>query len=200
MTQADEWQGVDAPPRDSGSPGTFEGPLAPVLAVFLVMVVIGGTIDLVLDRPASWRSLHVAFEVAMVLVSLGFAIALFSGWRKTAIELRNTRASLAVSRRDLAARVAERDEWRQRAEAALVGFSVAIDQQFDTWKLSRAEREVALMLLKGEGHKQAAAHLGRSERTVRQQAVEVYRKSGLQGRAELAAFFLQDLGLPGPTP
>ncbi|MBK8250058.1 MAG: helix-turn-helix transcriptional regulator [Gemmatimonadetes bacterium] len=164
------------------------------------MVVIGGTIDLILDRPASWRSLHVAFEVAMVLVSLGFAIALFSGWRKTAVELRNTRASLAVSRRDLAARVAERDEWRQRAEAALVGFSVAIDQQFDAWKLSRAEREVALMLLKGEGHKQAAAHLGRSERTVRQQAVEVYRKSGLQGRAELAAFFLQDLGLPGPTP
>lgn len=200
MTQADEWQGVDAPPRDSGPPGTFEGPLAPVLAVFLVMVVIGGTIDLILDRPASWRSLHVAFEVAMVLVSLGFAIALFSGWRKTAVELRNTRASLAVSRRDLAARVAERDEWRQRAEAALVGFSVAIDQQFDAWKLSRAEREVALMLLKGEGHKQAAAHLGRSERTVRQQAVEVYRKSGLQGRAELAAFFLQDLGLPGPTP
>ena len=64
-------------------------------------------------------------------------------------------------------------------------------------KLTRAERDVALMLLKGEGHKQAAARLGRSERTVRQHAVEVYRKSGLQGRAELAAFFLQDLGHSG---
>jgi hypothetical protein len=34
----------------------------------------------------------------------------------------------------------------------------------------------------------------RSERTVRQHAVAVYRKAGVAGRAELAAFFLS--GLP----
>jgi len=38
--------------------------------------------------------------------------------------------------------------------------------------------------------------LERSERTVRQHAVAVYRKSGLAGRAELSAFFLEDLLLP----
>jgi hypothetical protein len=32
--------------------------------------------------------------------------------------------------------------------------------------------------------------------TVRQHAVAVYRKSGLAGRAELSAFFLEDLLLP----
>jgi len=37
---------------------------------------------------------------------------------------------------------------------------------------------------------------GRRERTVRQHAVAVYRKSGLSGRAELSAFFLEDLLLP----
>ena len=37
----------------------------------------------------------------------------------------------------------------------------------------------------------------RSERTVRQHAVAVYGKSGLGGRAELSAFFLEDLMLPG---
>jgi hypothetical protein len=31
---------------------------------------------------------------------------------------------------------------------------------------------------------------------VRQHAVSVYRKSGLAGRAELSAFFLEDLMLP----
>ena len=41
-----------------------------------------------------------------------------------------------------------------------------------------------------------AAVLDRSERTVRQHAVSVYRKSGLAGRAELSAFFLEDLLLP----
>ena len=53
-----------------------------------------------------------------------------------------------------------------------------------------------MLLLKGLGHKEAASVLDRSERTVRQHAVSVYRKSGLSGRAELAAFFLEDLLLP----
>lgn len=175
----------------------FRGPLPLVLAVFLVFVVVGGTMDLVMDRPTTLWSWHVAFEMAMVLVSLSFAIVLFTGWRRSAAALRQTHATLAATDLELARREADRDRWRKRAEEALAGFSRAIDRQFDEWQLTRAEREVALLILKGEGHKQAAAKLGRSERTVRQHAVEVYRKAGLQGRAELAAFFLNDLILPG---
>jgi DNA-binding NarL/FixJ family response regulator len=52
------------------------------------------------------------------------------------------------------------------------------------------------MLLKGLSHKGIAKRTGTSERTVRQHAVAVYRKSGLSGRAELAGFFLEDLLLP----
>jgi DNA-binding NarL/FixJ family response regulator len=73
-----------------------------------------------------------------------------------------------------------------------------VDEQFGAWHLTPAEREVAMLLLKGHGHKQIAAATGRSERTVRQHAVAVYQKSGLQGRAELAAFFLEDLTVPAP--
>jgi DNA-binding NarL/FixJ family response regulator len=73
-----------------------------------------------------------------------------------------------------------------------------VEEQFDAWRLTPAEREVALLLLKGQGHKQIAAATGRSERTVRQHAVSVYQKSQLQGRAELAGFFLEDLGMRGP--
>lgn len=58
------------------------------------------------------------------------------------------------------------------------------------------EKQVALLLLKGLGLREAADVLGRSERTVRQHAVAVYKKSGLSGRAELSAFFLEDLLLP----
>ena len=35
-----------------------------------------------------------------------------------------------------------------------------------------------------------------SERTIREQARALYRKSGLSGRAELSAYFLEDLLLP----
>lgn len=95
---------------------------------------------------------------------------------------------------------AERDAWRRSAESVLAGLGQAIDRQFTAWGLTPTEREVALLLLKGYGHKQVAAQTGRGERTVRQHAVAVYQKSGLAGRAELAAFFLQDLMLPGGTP
>jgi DNA-binding NarL/FixJ family response regulator len=107
-------------------------------------------------------------------------------------------ASAGALRRTLAERQAERDAWRARAEQVLEGLGKALDEQFGAWQLTPAEREVALLLLKGHGHKQIAAATGRSERTVRQHAVAVYQKSGLQGRAELAAFFLEDLTVPVP--
>jgi DNA-binding CsgD family transcriptional regulator len=181
---------------DDEQPSEFRGPLPIVLAGFLLMVVVGGIVDLLLDAPDSVWSLHVLFEVGMVVSSLVFAVVLFRGWRRSAAALSRTRLSLEESQRLVAQRQAERDTWRQSAETALAGFSEAINRQFDAWQLTRAERDVALLILKGAGHKQAAAQLERSERTVRQHAVEVYRKAGLQGRAELAAFFLQDLMLP----
>ncbi len=93
----------------------------------------------------------------------------------------------------------ERDAWRERAETLLRGLGEAIDAQLREWQLTPPERDTALLLLKGYGHKEIASLAGRSERTVRQHAVAVYRKSGLGGRAELAAFFLEDLLLP-PEP
>jgi DNA-binding NarL/FixJ family response regulator len=78
----------------------------------------------------------------------------------------------------------------------LAGLGVAIDAQFERWVLSPAEREVALLMLKGLSHKEIASirHVG--EATVRQQAQGIYRKSGLANRNDLAAFFLEDLLLP----
>ena len=179
---------------DDDEPGNeFRGPLPAVMAGFLLLVMVGG---LILDAPDSVWSLHVLFEIGMVVSSLAFAVVLFRGWRRSAAALNRTRLSLEESQRLVAQRQAERDAWRNSAESALAGFSEAINRQFDAWQLTRAERDVALLILKGAGHKQAAAQLERSERTVRQHAVEVYRKAGLQGRAELSAFFLQDLMLP----
>ena len=85
-----------------------------------------------------------------------------------------------------------------QVRAALEGLGRAIDAQFDAWRLTPAERAVALLVLKGYGHKQIAALTERSERTVRQHAGAVYEKAGLGGRAELSAYFLQDLMLPEP--
>ncbi len=155
----------------------------------LLLVAVAGAIDLVTDRPRTWVSPHVVIEVVLLLVSLTFSVVLWRAWGRASV-------ALGHARRTIAERQAERDAWRESARAALAGLGAAVDSQFDKWGLTGAEREVALQLLKGQGHKQIAARTGRSERTVRQHAVSVYEKSGLGGRAELAAFFLEGVMLP----
>ena len=83
------------------------------------------------------------------------------------------------------------------AKKHLDGLSIYIDQQFEHWELTHAEKEVALLLLKGLSLKEIATLRNITERTARQQATTVYGKAGLSGRAELSAFFLEDLLLPG---
>ena len=73
------------------------------------------------------------------------------------------------------------------------GLGVAIQDQFTRWKLSKAEAEVGLLLLKGLSHKEIAAVRGPGERTAKEQACALYRRSGLCGRANLRSFFLEGL-------
>jgi len=159
------------------------------LALLLLAIAAGGALDLALDRPERWLSFHVVYEVALVLGAATTAAWLWRGWRRAEREG-------GVLRRTLAARQAERDAWRASAEQALAGLGAAIDRQFEAWGLTPAEREVALQVLKGKSHKEIAAATGRSERTVRQHAAAAYGKAGLDGRAALAAFFLEGLMLP----
>lgn len=162
-----------------------------LVALVLTAVAVGGAIDLYLDAPDSWLSAHVLVELTLMSVSAGLAIYLLRQWRVAAAGLERSRAAVRAS-------AADRDAWRARAESALDGLGSAIDEQFDRWALTPTEREVAFALLRGAGHKQIAGATGRSERTVRQHAVAVYQKSGLGGRAELAAFFLDGLMRPRP--
>jgi DNA-binding CsgD family transcriptional regulator len=159
------------------------------LALAFLAVVAGGITDLILDAPRHWASPHILLELALVSLSLALAVYLWWGWRGTARALREARTALT-------ARSAERDRWQENAGRLLEDLGAAVDRQFGTWDLTPAERDVAMLLLKGLSHKEIAAQTGRSERTVRQHAVALYRKAGLGGRAELAAFFLGNLRLP----
>lgn len=165
--------------------------LDPILAVIFLVIVVAGVVDLVLDAPRRLLSLHVAVEFALVSVSLGAAVYLARGWL-------TTRAQLGVSRTREAELRQEQEAWRVATQEMLEGLGAEVSRQFSTWELTDAERETALMLLKGFSMIRIAKLTGRSERTVRQHAVAVYRKSGLAGRAELSGFFLGDLLLPTP--
>ena len=160
-----------------------------VVGLGLLGVVVGGLTDLYLDDPRTWRTFHVVVEVAIVALSLGLALYLLREWSRTEEVLEHTEEELERHRE-------ERDRWRQRARTFLRGLGREIDRQFDEWDLTPSEKEVALLLIKGHSHREIARMTGRSERTSRQHAGSVYSKADLSGRAELAAFFLQDLMLP----
>jgi putative tricarboxylic transport membrane protein len=68
-----------------------------------------------------------------------------------------------------------------------------IEAEFSRWSLSDTERDIAWLILKGFSFLEIAQMRNRSERTIRQQAGAIYAKSGLRSRAELSAFFLEDL-------
>jgi DNA-binding NarL/FixJ family response regulator len=95
--------------------------------------------------------------------------------------------------RDLEAARGEGEAWRREVQTHLAGLGSAIEKQLDQWKLTAAEADVALLILKGFSHKEIAALRSTSEATVRQQAGMIYKKSGMHGRAPFCAYFLEDL-------
>jgi DNA-binding CsgD family transcriptional regulator len=175
--------------RQAGAAG--DGALArpAAMAILLALIAAFMVADLVDDVAAQSRRWHVATEVVVTLLAL---VGLGIVWRTLASSRRRAR-DLQVALDGTSADLAR---WRGEAQEALRGLGAAIDRQFERWSLSPAEREVALLLLKGLPLREVAQSRWTSERTVRQQALAVYRKAGMAGRAELAAFFLQDLLLP----
>lgn len=154
----------------------------------LLAIAVGGAVDVVLDAPTTWRSLHLLYELGLIIAALAMASYLWFRWR--AAERRTV-----TLEREIGQRQAERDAWKANAEGALEGMARAISLQLAAWQLTPAERDVIGQLLRGRSHKEIAAATGRSDRTVRQHAAAAYRKAGLSGRAEMAAYFLRDLPL-----
>ncbi len=159
-----------------------------LLAAFAAVAALAA-LDLALDLREGTTALHALVEAGVVLVGFGGAMRL----TRTLTEARQAARDLG-ERLERAEREAAR--WRAEADEHLKGLGQAIDNQLDRWQLSPAEKEVALLLLKGLSHKEIAAARSITEATARQQARAVYKKSDLGGRSDLAAFFLEDLLLP----
>ena len=156
----------------------------PALAAIVLFALIGALIlaDLLVDYREGGSPVHLAMELGVLLVAAAGVALLWRLLRQSRLDLETVRV--------------EAERWRGEHHQLLTGLGSAIDEQFRRWKLSQAEAEVGLLLLKGLSHKEIAEVRSTSERTIREQARALYRKAGLGGRASLSAFFLEDLLLP----
>lgn len=160
-----------------------------VIAAILLGTAIFVGVDLLTDSREGARWWHLAAEALVAVTALAGVVFLLRG-------------SFAL-KRSLAAEVqkstrlqAESEEWRNQASTYVQGLSQEIDRQLESWKLTPSEKEVTLLLLKGLSLKEIAEVRKTGEKTARAQSTMIYEKSGLAGRSELAAFFLEDLLLP----
>lgn len=161
-------------------------------ALFVVISVLMG-LDIVADAASGSRLWHLVGELVVAVVAVAGVVLLWMEWRAAEDRVDRLTGDLGAAREEAA-------RFRVEAREALAGLGEAIDRQFDRWHLSVAEKEVGWLLLKGLSHREVADVRSTSEATVRQQALALYRKANLRSRADLAAFFLEDLMGPQERP
>ena len=163
-----------------------------IIAAVLAFVAIMVGVDLFTDAKEGVVFGHVLVEGSIALIALFGVFYILRG----SVEMKQR---LNKEMTDFADYKKESKIWRAESRKYLDGLSKAIDQQLSKWKLSTAEKEVAFLLLKGMSLKEIAEIRNTAEKTARVQAIAIYSKSGLAGRSELSAFFLEDLLVP-PKP
>jgi DNA-binding CsgD family transcriptional regulator len=160
-----------------------------VILIILSIIAIMVAFDLITDSKEGVVVWHVLVEGSAGLAAL-FGVFYFM---KDSFKIKH---KLSDSLNENLQLRKEANEWKFEAQKYIEGLSLSIDQQLTKWNLSVAEKEVALLLLKGLSLKEVADVRNTTEKTARVQSIAVYSKSGLSGRSELAAFFLEDLLQP----
>ncbi len=106
-------------------------------------------------------------------------IALFFGLAFTASELRRL--------------LNRQSEMTDQLKVASGAFTELLETRFGEWRLSPAERDIAILSLKGFSVAEMAELRNSAQGTVKAQCAALYRKAGVSGRLQLLSVFLEDL-------
>lgn len=140
-----------------------------VCEVFFLWDVIADIFRL--DVPTPWLD-HSQIElIAAIFLALSLGII---GWQVVTLnrEYRAARSTVKA------------------ASGQLLG---VIYDRFELWQLSPSEAEIALLLIKGLSTQEICTLRETQPGTVKSQSSAIYRKAGVAGRQELAAYFVEDL-------
>jgi DNA-binding CsgD family transcriptional regulator len=139
-------------------------------ALFFVSDIVFSVLG-VYPVPLNWNTREV--------IEIGAAIGLVLGLVFGALALRRSLREL----RQAEARL-------HRASSA---FMDMLNERFAEWRLTPAERDVALFAIKGMSLQDIAQLRATSEGTVKAQTNAIYRKAGVSGRSQLLSLFIDDM-------
>lgn len=132
----------------------------------------------ILSSVIGWRTTPISWR-AREIIEIGAALGLIIGFGLGALALRRSRA------RHLAAEA--------KLRIASTAFMALLEECFEDWALTPAERDVALFVVKGMSTAEIAELRNTSEGTVKAQTNAIYRKAGVSGRAQLLSQFIDGL-------
>ena len=157
------------------------------VSLVLILVILFGFQDFFEDLGDGGDWIMITTDIVYVSIMIGLLAYI---WRH--VPLARSRQSTYLAQAAMQQR-RDAEIWRAQASDLLQGLGQMISVQLTAWQLTTAEQEIAVFLLKGFSLKEIAVIRGTGEPTVRQQAAQIYTKANLSGRAELSAFFLEDL-------
>ena len=157
-----------------------------VFIAILGVVAVASGADLVADLSHGADTGHVIKEAGVVLISMIAIAWLLLGLRRQKQEILSLQRELDEVQNTRAQACEHGGEARRK-----LGHVIA--QQFSEWELTESEKEVGWLLLKGLSLKEIAILRQTQEKTVRQQASAIYRKSGISGRHAFSAWFIEDI-------
>jgi DNA-binding NarL/FixJ family response regulator len=155
--------------------------------VLFTLAVLGKTvIEIASEIVAGESLLEMSDDILMFVIS-GLIVGLFS-------------YDYLIQRRELNQLQGQLDSARgqlvlvdSNSQKLASQYREIMQRQFDAWALTSSEQDVVLALLKGLSFREVAELRDTREKTVRQQATSVYKKAGVAGRHELAAWFFEDM-------
>ncbi len=165
--------------------------------VTLVLAIIGAltAIDVIEDFLDGKKLEHLGLDLAVAFASfflVGYILSRYRSEQQKLLITHKEKKVLEDITKDL------RKDLSNQSKILVNGLGTMIDQEFENWSLTNAEREVAMFLLKGLSAAEMAEIRGSSEKTIRHQITSIYKKANLKGRQELQAYFLEDLLTSGP--
>ena len=106
---------------------------------------------------------------------------------------------VAMTGREILRLMRRNRELNAQVRAASGEFHTLIQDYFEDWGLTAAERDVAMFSIKGLSIAEIATARGSSEGTVKAHSAAVYRKAGVSGRHQLLSLFVEGLIEPPHT-
>jgi DNA-binding NarL/FixJ family response regulator len=158
--------------------------------ILSILLVLFAAFDIVHDISRTEGYSHILAET--VIFFIGFLLNIYFVHR-AAFHINDLTQKNSLIDRSLQSSLLENANLKTEQQKLKDGVYNAVAQQMQKWELSPSETEIAFLVLKGLSNKEIANVRNTSESTVRLQCSSIYKKSQLNSRSELAAYFLEDL-------